>query len=362
MRRTIENVRRGERPTDSTETTSKEASFYVKGLLWIPFALRMLTGVAGVLTFVFAYGKLTNTSVVNEWWQVILPCTIATGLILACTSVAVVLWFVGTVRVVALQRELGRIDRQDRGADSLIRLAKATIATNGWAVLVFLFFWLLGVRLQHGPSIPLIYPFMPLIILGCVHLVLATLLVEPEVDAVRSFGFGLSILVHSIVFILTLDVKDNLENTHWAYVFVPSWATYVWAIVLCIMRSKATLHDLAEAESLQSEKAKAKISKLRQLLKSIIGMGVWAVLFCIAHVLLVLRLSFEVYVEKIQWIAIFVPALLGWIAFIAFAVDPMASCAQECLVELLSIAGVQLPAEGTQRETEATPLLADSRA
>lgn len=358
MRRTIETVRRGVRPADP-----KEPSCHVKVLLWIPAALRMLIGLAGILFFIFAYGKLTNTSLVPEWSQVVLPLTIVTGITLVCTSVAVVLWFVGTVRLVSLQRNERGVNQ---GADNLIRLAKATIGTNGWVLLVFLFFWLLGVRLQYGPAIPLIYPFTPLIILGCVHLFLAALLVEPEIDSVRSFGFGLSLLVHSTVLILALDSGKQLEGRHWAYVSVPSWVTYAWVLVLCIIRARSILPDLAKAEPQADAKAKARIEGLRRLLQSLIGMGIWSILSCTAHVLLVLRLSST----AIQWGVIFVPAVCGWIAFVTFAAAPMAFCVQECLVELLLLAGVQIPGnlsfqpstEAARRETEATPLLADSRA
>lgn len=353
MRRTVENIRRGggERAADP-----RAVSWYVKILLWIPLVLRIFIGAAGVLSLLLAHGKLSKTTMVHEWWQVILPCTTASGLLLACTSVAVVLWFVGTLRVVALQRQGNRA--ADRGADSLIKLAKATIGTNGWALLVFLFLWLLGVRLQHGPSIPLIYPFTPLIILGCAHLFLATLLVEPEVDSVRSFGCGISLLVHSTVLVLMFDSGEKLNDSQWVYVFIPSWATYAWIVGLCIIRRQAVHEALLEAEMQVGEKAKARIHELRELLKSIIGMALWAVFFCAAHVLLVWRLTYHT--MNVRWSLIFTLALLGWMAFIGAAVAPMTSCAQDCVVELLSIAGVRVPVEDAMKDTEATPLLAEN--
>jgi len=261
-----------------------------------------------------------------------------------------------------MQRE-GARGATNTGSDGLIRLAKATMGTNGWALLVFLFLWLLGIRLQHGEGIPLIYPLTPLIVLGSVHVALATFLVEPEVDSVRSFGFGLSLLVHSIVFVLTLDSGDNLAATHWATVFIPSWLTYAWVVSLCIIRRNKILQDMIEVEGQPDERAKARLQELRQLIKSIIGMGFWALAFCTAQVLLVLRLTLsDAHAAKIGWNVIFVPALLGWIAFIGPAVDPTASCAQRCLIELLSLAGAQVPSEELARQsvTEASPLLGAS--
>eukprot|EP00746_Dinoflagellata_sp_MGD_P001288 gnl/MRDRNA2_/MRDRNA2_102431_c0_seq1.p1 gnl/MRDRNA2_/MRDRNA2_102431_c0~~gnl/MRDRNA2_/MRDRNA2_102431_c0_seq1.p1 ORF type:complete len:356 (-),score=42.80 gnl/MRDRNA2_/MRDRNA2_102431_c0_seq1:26-1093(-) len=353
MRRTVESIRRGavERPANP-----KPVSCYVKVLLWIPFAIRILTGATGILSLLVAYAKLTKISPQPiEWWQVILPCTVISGVILACTSVAVVLWFFGTLRVVSIQRRSFR--GEDRGADTLIRLAKVTIGTNAWALLVFLFLWLLGVRLQHGPSIPLVYPFAPLMILGCGHLLLAIFLVEPEVDSVRSFGFGLSLLVHSIVAVAMLD--SSLNDIKWGYVFIPSWVTYAWAIILCIMRRQSTIGKIFEMEQAKQDgKLVVKIQAMRQLLNSVTAMGLWAGFFCVAQILLTWRLCFKT--ESVRWSAILSPAVFGWIAFIGPGVEPTVSCTYECLKEILSLAGVQLPTENTPHQTESTPLLADS--
>jgi len=357
MRRTVENIRRGgvERSADP-----KPVSHYVNVLLWIPFAVRILTGAAGILSLLLTYGKLTQTSLIHEWSQVILPCTIISGVILVCTSAAVVLWFVGTLRAVSLQRRERRTD--ERGADTLIRLAKVTIGTNTSALLVFLFLWLLGVRLQHGPSISLMYPFTPLIILGCGHLLLAIFLVEPEIDSVRSFGFGLSLLAHSIVIVSILDSED-FSGRYWAYVFMPSWATYIWVIVLCIIRRKGIIRDISELEAdlqltrFEAWKSKAKIRCLRHFLRSVLGMGLWALFFCAAQVLLLWRLTFHE--TMVRWSVILTPAILGWIAFIGLAVESTTSCAYECLKEILSLAGMQVPTETVASQTETTPLLGD---
>lgn len=357
MRRTVENIRRGavERPANP-----KPVSCSVKVLLWIPFAIRILTGKAGITSLLLAYMKLTKTSPVPfEWWQVVLPCTIISGVILACTSVAVVLWFFGTLRVVSIQRRSLR--GEDRGADTLIRLAKVTIGTNAWALLVFLFLWLLGVRLQHGSSISLLYPFAPLMILGCGHMLLAIFLVEPEVDSVRSFGFGTSLLVHSIVFVATLDSSLEWDGIKWVCVFIPSWVTYAWVIILCIMRRQAIIGKSFEMEQAKQDgKSIAKVQQMRQLLSSLTAMGLWAAFFCVAQALLTWRLTFNT--ESVRWSAILLPAVLGWIAFIGPGVEPTVSCTYECLKELLSIAGVQVPTENGPDQTETTPLLADNNA
>lgn len=327
--------------------------------LRMPNAISIIFGAAGVISTLFAQLRLGGSTVISEWWQVVLPMTIAAVFALLCATAGVVLWFIGVVKLLAHGRNVAA-DRLNCGADGFIRLAKKTFSTHIWLLLVCCALWLLTVKLKNGASWPVIYPLVPVIMLGAIHVTLAVLFIEPEVDPVRTAGMGFSLLGHAAALEMKLDSVDD-PVWPWQYVFMPSWLTYAWVLALCASRGSTACRRRADLIQNQMTGQKARVEQrvAFENVRQIVCVAAWALCFCIAQVMLTIRLNGA---AALPWTIILAPALVGWITLVfgtAAPIDRWASCTINELLVLAcgstAMRAVQLTAP---KDEEDSPLLA----
>lgn len=257
--------------------------------LLVPYVLVRVAAFAVALTLVLAELKLDKYEWL-AWSWVLMPIIVTLIGVLVASIVAVGFWVRTTVLLYSGQVEIG--DGEEPRLDIILRTAKICFLGHSYAALLTIGLGLLLAKLQFWPTLPVVYPILPVIMLGMVYIVLGIMLKQPEVDSPWYVLIGSTILTQSIMVAIKVDIATESEFLPWGAAFIPSWITYVilFAYVLfCYV-------DWSPLSSAQARKA--------------MGIACWTSGWGLSQLLLTLRLDVE---YKVSWLALLLPAFLGWV-------------------------------------------------
>lgn len=292
----------------------------------LPQSLVHLAAISVGLTLVLAALKLDLYTEL-PWWIVLLPVTIA-----LVAAFLVLTMVIGAWVVVAVQMMSGKLtpdDDQDFRLDMVLRTAKICFLGHGYISLLMVSLGLFLMKLgSWAGGLPVVYPLLPLAVLGLVYIVLAVTLKQPEVDTPWYFLVGSWLLSQSLMLVMKCDHARQSEHFPWAAVFTPSWLVYVLLLIYCVLSPLETFHqDKDEKNSTSASSADthyggaegqagtASAGRLPGQLLKVAGIFCWVVGWGLSQVLLALRLDA---LYKVAWLSVILPALLGWILFFVF--------------------------------------------
>lgn len=284
---------------------------------------KALVGFCGLmvpLSFVLLALKLDGFAHLR-WWLVLLPVIIGVGLIFLVSTTAVFVWVNVAIRLCTGSLETE--PEHDFRLDTLFRTAKICFLGHGYVSLIVIATVLLVLKLQVWHDLPVVYPLLPLIVLGAVYIFLAVMFKRPEVDADWFFVTGVSMLSQSIMLVLKLDHLKSSTQLPWAVVFVPSWLTYVVLLIYCVL-APLQLWPQAPGESTRkhisdgdtgSASSSVNNSRLRSQLVRVGGVASWVIGWSISQIASTLRLDNLI---KTSWLFVLLPAMVGWILLLVF--------------------------------------------
>merc|ERR1719387_2577998 len=106
-----------------------------------------------------------------EWWEALMPVIVGLAIVLIAFTVAVIVWANLAIRLCTGGIEL-EADREFR-LDMLLKTAKICFLGHGYTSLIGVALALLVLKLHHWPNLAVVYPLLPLIVLGTVYIFLA---------------------------------------------------------------------------------------------------------------------------------------------------------------------------------------------
>lgn len=320
--------------------------------LYLPHFLIRLGGIAVGFTLVLASIK-GDVSHDLPWWVVLLPITVALGILFLVFTVVLLVWVHVCYQVGSGNIEVD-CDREVR-LDVLLRTAKICFLGHGYIVLLIISLSLLLLKLEHWPNLPAVYPLLPIIVIGVVYMFLAVMLKQPEVDAPWFFIAGSSLFSQSVMLLIKLDYFHESKRLPWAAAFVPSWLTYVLLLIYCVLAPvqawRATRDDNDNTDT--SYGAAGHVRPRRpssdfqdQLLKSA-GIACWAIGWGVSQVLLALQLDA---IYKGSWLCVVLPALLGWILLLVCVTKPLSEYFKDIVRLVLDTFGLVPLGDGLCKE------------
>lgn len=335
----------------------------------VPYVMVVTCGLGVGLSMVFVMMKFKGVSALQSWWLVLLPMLIAFNLTLIAFTIALILW-ASVARSVC-----GGFDDDDREhnfrLDVLFRTAKVCFIGHGYTSLLCAALWLLLAKLVYHPKWSVIYPMIPIIILGALHVFMAVMFKSPEVNGLRSGGIGVSLLAHAFTIVFKIEHHLLDPKYPWALIFVPSWLTYAGVLALCIANGASVLSRLASVGTSQNtttagRRARNPRKALQSELLVIAGFLIWAIGFSASQMLLAMKL--DGHTKDLTWEIIAVPGIVGWVALIIFTATPAARYFGSTIALLAGALGVSIPVPVEERPqqrtledgeaTERTPFLA----
>jgi len=306
----------------------REASVTGRSESWwliLPYVLVRLAGIAVCLALVLASVKLDIYTTL-PWWLVLLPITVTLGIVFLVLTIAVILW----VRVAILFFS-GNIEVEEEAEmrlDVLVRTAKICFLGHGYVVLLMVSLGLLLLKLDFWHSLQIVYPLLPLIVLGVAYIFLGLVFKQPEVDSPWFLLVGMSVLSQSIMLVIKLDHMKESEGLPWAVTFTPSWVTHMLLLIYCVVSPLRTFHeaqandDSRSASSVETPyggteglPSVSSTGKLHRQLLKVVGMACWVLGWALSQALLTLRLDV---LYKVSWLSVILPVLLGWILLLVF--------------------------------------------
>lgn len=293
-------------------------------------------------------------SVDLSWWYVLLPVVLSAASILVAFTIACGVWIHGALRLCSAASAAHGNQTPDVGdleyrLDILFKTAKICFICHGYTTLLCIALWLLVMKLEYWHKMATVYPLVPIIVLGCLHIFLAIMFKQPEIDSPRSAGIGLSMLAHVVALVLKIDHGGGVRGdtasgsggeammtqftmsgalAHedgpvatsypWAVVFIPSWLTYAWVAFACVRQGRWAFsrlyHDQEDAAA-EKDRVNAK-----RALWVCAGGVLWTMGFCSSQVCLALKLDGLLAKKGLTWIMILTPAILGWCALVILGV------------------------------------------
>eukprot|EP00929_Paragymnodinium_shiwhaense_P119709 TRINITY_DN91604_c0_g1_i1.p1 TRINITY_DN91604_c0_g1~~TRINITY_DN91604_c0_g1_i1.p1 ORF type:complete len:377 (-),score=49.05 TRINITY_DN91604_c0_g1_i1:21-1151(-) len=348
-----------------------------------------------VLTSIALAGLRLHGALTLQWWLVLLPACMALGVALLVLTMAVLMWLRLALRLLTgapLEVEGGEVS-----LDVIFTTAKTCFLGHGVVTLLFLSCLLLEVKLRwHEQSpmkpLPALYPLMPLVVLGTLHLLVAFFFRRPEADSALPMAGSMTLLSQSIMLVLKLDYFYKRVHFYWILTFLPCWIAYMFVFVFCVHFGVTSVVTLAQARAEESrargrgeacclswhgekgedggsggtcgDRGQGEAVKPQPIEGSwpetpgyssrmVIALGCWCVGNCAAQVMLALRLDD---ILRTPWLAIVVPAFVSWAMLVAFAVEPMASYLLDVRQRLLQPCAI--PADDLpEGRNERAPLL-----
>lgn len=278
-------------------------------------------GACGAATIILSGLMMSGT--IESWFWVLLPTLLALLLVFVEFTVASVTWVVVAVKLCAGPVEV-EYEGDSFNLENLFGTAKVCFLGHGYTAMLVLAACLLLFKLElpSWASCPIIYPLLPVAVLGSMHVFLAIMFKSPEVDAGRSSFIGMSMLGHVVMLTLKIDHYQNAESLPWALVFLPSWLTYGGCLVACAAFGAWGLSRLMQQNGAQSLPAgssrdvpqaidtKSLKSAVRAESILLAGVAAWAMGFCVSQVFITLRL--DDLSKSVSWNVMLLPALVGW--------------------------------------------------
>jgi len=325
--------------------TSEEAS--TGRSLWLSFP-KFLIGFIGTvvgLSLILLAWKLDIDNDLS-WWVAILPIIVALVLVFILASVAILLWL--NVAVLFFTGRL-EVENDEFRLELLFRTAKIVFLGHGFTMLLMLSIGLMLWKLYYWSGLPVVYPLLPLIVLGTAYIFLALVFKQPEVDSPWYLLAGMCLLFQSVALVFKFDYSKESKHLPWATIFIPSWVTYVLLLIYCIIspwrafREAQLSEDSRSASSCETpygteecfpDAASGQKQQVYSQLMKVVGIACWVVGWGVGLVLLTLRLDFA---YKVSWVSVFLPALLGWILLLVFVNGPVSEYFTDVASLLLSV-------------------------
>lgn len=333
--------------------------------LRLPFFLVLLGGFAVEITGVLALLKLQGIWAI-EWWVVVLPVAVMLGVCWFALFGCILIWL-----HVVLQLCMGVAEPEadhELRLDMLLATAKTCFLSHGYVTLLCLAMALLIAKLHLWPSLPIIYPLLPLIILGAVYIFMATMLKKPEIDVEWCLFVGTVLLLQSLMLVVKLEHYQDSSHFAWAAVFIPSWLAYAMLLFFCMRTGSLSLLHLSkewgrsnnragddEESRLVSPNDRGRtrpLAKIRSELFTVGGIAIWVVGFASSQICLALRLDD---VWKAPWYVVLLPGLVSWLILVVSASSKIGDHFRELAQSLLDALGV-LPLD-IDMERSKDPLL-----
>lgn len=321
--------------------------------LYLPHFFIRLVGIAVGLTLVLASVK-GDVYHNLPWWVVLLPISVSLCILFIVFTVAVIVWVHVSYLVATGNVEVDA--DTDFRLDVLFRTAKICFLGHGYVVLLMIALGLLLLKLEHWPSLPVVYPLLPLIVLGAVYMFLAVMLKQPEVDAPWFFLVGISLFSQSVMLVIKLDHFRGDSRLPWGATFVPSWLTYVLLLIFCVLSpfqavSAAKADEDREASYGSAEpfggrrerredsglSGRSSSPTLQSELVKVIGIACWASGWGLSQMLLTLQLDV---LFRCSWLCVVLPALLGWILLLVCVTKPVSEYFHDILRLVLDTFGL----------------------
>lgn len=286
----------------------------------LPGLVVYFCGAAGVLSLILAELKLGDFGLVETWWGVFIPSLVALTAVFLLFTIFVIVWITVAVKLLNSPVEM-EYESESFNLDMLFRTAKVCFLGHAYCALLCVAAYSLVYKLEHWEAYPLLYPCVPLLVLGSVHIVLAILFKAPEIDAGRSSFIGTSMLGHSVMLILKFD--NHFKKTiAWAVIFVPSWVTYIGVLLVCCIQGVTLLRQNSPELSVQLASGALASSRDEAPNGALLcGLAVWAIGFGASQVLYTLRLDGHWTGERCS--ACLVPAILGLAVLTICAAGPV---------------------------------------
>lgn len=331
------------------------SSSWVSTLKATPYIMVVSLGVAIGLTLICIMMMMGGSKYITSWWWALLPLTIVLHVVLVVFTIALLLW--GQVA----RRVCGGTEDDDCESsfrlDVLFRTAKVCFIGHGYTTLLCVTLWLILAKAQYYPKWPMIYPMIPLIILGFLHIIMAVMFKSPEVNALRSGSLGVSYLAHAAAFVIKIDYHwEDDKNYPWALIFLPSWLTYALIICLCFARGTQQLQKLRDiknprrddeedemrsttsaGQSYVGEEIVPRRKRVRDSLWVLAGMLIFSIGFAASQLMLALRL--DGHNKKMEWHIILAPAIVGWSALVFCTTSSISKYFREVATLLLGALG-----------------------
>jgi len=297
--------------------------------LYLPHFLVRFVGLAVGLLLILVSLKLDIYKDL-PWWTVFLPIAVSLCILFVLLTIAIFVWV-----HVAFLFFTGNIEVETEcefRLDVLFRTAKICFLGHGYVVLLMLSFGLLLLKLQVWPSLPVVYPLLPLIVLGMAYVFLAVIFKQPEVDSPSFFLAGVTLVSQSIMLVIKFDHMWESESLPWAVTFTPSWLTYLLLLIYCVVSPLQTFREAqADEDTHSASSAEAPYGsaegpqptpagKLHTQLLKVAGIFCWVLGWGLSQALLTLRLDAF---YKVSWLSVILPALLGWILLLVFVTGPV---------------------------------------
>lgn len=321
----------------------KPALFDTGSSKWLlfPTILVRFGGLAVGTTFVLLCMK-GDTHKELPWWIVLLPIMVSLCLVSLAFTMAILTWVYLAIMLMTGGAEVD--NEKEVRLDTLFRTAKVCFLGHGYVHLLILALVLLILKLSTWPSLPIVYPLLPLIVLGLVYIFLALMFTKPEVDSTWFSFVGVSLLSQSVMLVMKLDHFSDSRHLPWAATFTPSWLTFILLLVYCVLSPIQVGHQEAlEADSLAASSAESRYGSVKAMdeelpkkrfqtqLWKVAGISGWVVGWGLSLVLLTLRLDV---LYKVSWLGVLLPAFLGWIILLVFVSDLVSDYFKD-IVELL---------------------------
>lgn len=284
---------------------------------------------AGACSIALTIVMIGEFGLVSNWFHVALPVVIALTMIFLIFTALVVLWITVAVKLLGSPVDL-EYEGEAFNLDSLFRTAKVCFIGHGYSLLLCVALWLVIIKADGWYSISTVYPCLPFIVLGAVHVLLAFMFKAPELDAGRSSFIGVSMLGHSVMLILKLDnhLKSSLP---WSVVFIPSWFTYVGVLAVCALQGAFMVRRALSQADMPSERVEAQL---------LLGMTVWALGFGVSQVLVTLHLDGDF--TWTHWQLALVPALVGWVVLFLCAATHVSKFFEDIVYTFLDAFGMEV--------------------
>lgn len=354
------------------------SSSWVSTLKATPYVLVVSLAVAIGLSLICIMMMMEGSKYITSWWWALLPLIIVLHVVLVVFTIAIILW--GQVA----RRVCGGTEDDDCESsfrlDVLFRTAKVCFVGHGYTTLLCVTLWLILAKAQYYPKWPMVYPMIPMMILGFLHIIMAVMFKSPEVNAVRSGSIGVSYLAHAAAFIIKIDYHwEDDKNYPWALIFLPSWLTYALVTCLCFARGYQLLQmlknirtprrdevdDGSSSGTVMGEEIAPRRKDIRNELWVLAGILLGAIGFAASQLMLALRLDGE---KNLEWHIILAPAIVGWAAFSLCTTSSVSKYFREVATMLLGALGrsddkdpdsPSWPAKKPKQEEDAedTPLL-----
>lgn len=302
-----------------------------------PFAVSAVVSASAAvaLSMLLAAGKMLSVPGL-AWWVVLAPVFLVLLGVLAALTAGIVVWFVQVCRSCGPEENFDDYQTQPR-LDVILRTFKICFLGHNYASLLCLSWALVMLRVDHWRHLSVLQVVLPVIILGVVHVAVAVVFKQPEVDPGWSGLLGVVMIFQPLMIAVKIDYLWTEPRLRWVSVFWPSWLAYVLLFVHCVGRGVTCTQELLQADAAEpggprggaEERLRAvgaggadkrSLARERDRLWALVGAACGAAGFASSQVILALHLDG---VSSRLWPYVILPSFIGWFTFSILVTRPL---------------------------------------